>query len=143
MKKFIKRYVLTAIVINLVSIVYGAILSYVLQGENPSILFSCMEGLFVGFLVAVIYLILTFSFGYGFNQEDFNETHIKKLISFMNVVACILMCYGITILIENSEGITFTHMWMYIVNLLFSTLVIAKANYDGKKLRQALSDCKG
>ena len=143
MKKFIKRYVLTAIVINLLSIVYGAIFSYVLQGENPSILFSCMEGLLVGFLVATIYLILTFGLGYMVEQVEFNETQSKVLICLVNIFVCTLMCYGITILIENREGITLAHVWIYIVTLLFSTLVTGKANYDGKKLRQAVSECKG
>lgn len=143
MKKLIKKYVLTAIVINLVAIVYGTIFNFVLSGENASILFSYVEGLLVGFLVAVVYLMLTFPLGYCFDQEEFNDTNVKRILTFMNVVACLLMSYGITILIGSKEWSTFTYVWMYIVNLLFSVLIIGKANYDGKKLRQALSECKG
>lgn len=138
MKKLIKKYVLTAIVINIVAIVYGTIFNFILSGENASILFSYVEGLFVGFLVVVIYLIMAFACGYCFDQEELKDVHAKRIFIFMNLVAGILTSYGITILIGNNEWSTFTYVWMYILNLLFSGLVILKANYDGKKIRQAL-----
>ena len=97
-----------------------------------------MEGLFVGFLVVVIYLIMAFACGYCFDQEELKDLHAKRIFIFMNLVAGILMSLGIANLIGNNELSTFTYVWMYIVNLLFSGLVIIKANYDGKKIRQEL-----
>lgn len=138
MKKLIKKYLLTAIVIELLAIVYGTIFNFILSGENASILFSYVEGLFVGFLVVVIYLIMAFACGYCFDQEELKDLHAKRIFIFMNLAAGILMSFGITNLIGNNELSTFTYVWMYIVNLLFSGLVILKANYDGKKIRQAL-----
>jgi len=138
MKKIIKKYLFTAIVINLLAIVYGTIFNFILSGENASILFSYVEGLFVGFLVVVIYLIMAFACGYCFDQEELKDLHAKRIFIFMNLVAGILMSLGIANLIGNNELSTFTYVWMYIVNLLFSGLVIIKANYDGKKIRQEL-----
>ena len=131
---------MTAIVINLLAIAYGAILNFVYQGENASILFAYVEGLLVGFLVTVIYCIMTFALGYCFVEEDIQDIHAGRIITLMNTTAIMLTWCGISALIGNVGWIELDYAWMHIVNVLFSGLVVGKANYDASKLRKTLKE---
>lgn len=139
MKKDTKKYILTAIAINLLSIAYGTILNFVWQGENVSILFAYVEGILVGFLVTFIYCIMTFILGHGLEEKEFHDKYAKWIITFMNTVAILLTWVGITALIGSVEWIALDYAWIYIANVFFSGLVVVKANYDGRKIRQTLS----
>ena len=57
----------------------------------------------------------------------------------MNTVAILLTWVGITALIGSVEWIALDYAWIYIANVFFSGLVVVKANYDGRKIRQTLS----
>lgn len=136
-----KKHFFIAIAFWLVGVIYGAIFNFILRGDNASVLFSYVQGLFVGFLSGALYYFLTFAFGVCFTQEFFDDDKIiiKTSTVLSNVVAFVGMCYAITMLIGNFKPITLPYAWMHIVNLLFVGAVVGKANYDGKVLRKQVN----
>ena len=137
-----KKHFFMAIAFSLVGVIYGAIFNFILRGEDASVLFSYVQGLFVGFLSGIIYYFLTFVFGVCFTQEIFDDD--KKTVKLgkilLNVVAFVGMCYAITMITSNFKLITPSYAWMHVVNLLFVGAVIGKANYDAKILRNTLKE---
>ena len=133
-----KKHVFVAIAFFIVGLVYGSIFSFILQGENASILSSYMKGFAVGILALIIYLMVFVFFRYCYDEEYLNDGFSKFLIIFANIVVSVSIMYGITTFISsyNQYPITHTYAWMHIVNLLFAVTVVAKANYDGKVLRK-------
>ena len=138
--KLVKNYFLMPIVFFPVGLVYGAILNFILSGEDSSVFWSCVKGSLIGFVAGTMYLFLTFFFGHCFNQEYLEDRLIKTVAILMNVTAFVGMCYGITVIIGNSEPITFDYAWIHIVNWLFVGAVVGKSNYDGKALRNFVKE---
>ena len=128
------------IVFFVVGLVYGATLNFILSGEDASVFWAYVKGILVGFFAGTIYLFLTFLFGHCFNQEYLENKLIKIVIMLTNVTAFVGMCYGITILIGNNEPITLEYAWMHIVNWMFVGGVVGKSNYDGKVLRNYITE---
>lgn len=126
--KSVKNYFIMPIVFSVVGFVYAAIF------------WSCAKGIFVGFLVGIMYLVLTFFFGHCFNQEYVTDKLRKTITILMNAVAFVGMCYGITMVIGNNKPITLHYEWIHIVNCLFVGIVVGKANYDGKVLRNFIKE---
>lgn len=133
--KLVKNYFLMPIVFFAVGLIYGAILNFILSGEDATVFWSCVHGGLVGFLAGIMYLFLTFFFGHCFNQEYVTEKLRKTSTILINAIAFVGMCYGITMVISNNKLITLHYAWMHIVNLLFVSVVVGKSNYDGKALR--------
>lgn len=128
------------IVFSVVGLVYGAIFNFILSGNDATIFWSCAHGVLVGFLAGIMYLVLTFFFGHCFNQEYVTDKLRKTITILMNAIAFVGMCYAITTVISNNELITLHYAWMHIVNLLFVSVVVGKANYDGKALRNFIKE---
>lgn len=138
--KLVKNYILMTIVFSLVGFVYGAIFNFILSGDDATVFWSCVHGVLVGFLAGIMYMFLTFSFGHCFNQEYVTIKLEKTITILINTIAFVGMCYAITMIISNNELITFHYAWMHIVNLLFVSVVVGKANYDGKALRNFIKE---
>lgn len=128
------------IVFFIVGLVYGAIFNFILSGDEATITWSCVHGIFVGTLAGIMYLVLTFFFGYCFNQEYLEDKLIKTVTILLNVTAFVGMCYAITMIIGDNEPITLEYAWIHIANWLFVGVVIGKANYDGKVLRKFVKE---
>ena len=138
--KLVKNYVLMTIVFSLVGLVYGAIFNFILSGDDATVFWSCVHGALVGFLAGIMYMVLTFVFGHCFNQEYVTDKLEKAITILFNTIAFVGMCYAITTVISNNELITLNYAWMHIVNLLFVSVVVGKANYDGKALRNLIKE---
>ena len=128
------------IVFSLVGFVYGAIFNFILRGDDAPVFWSCVHGGLVGFLAGIMYMVLTFFFGHCFNQEYVTVKLKKTITILMNAIAFVGMCYAITVIISNYKLITLYYVWMHIVNLLFVSAVVGKANYDGKALRNFIKE---
>ena len=129
-----------SIVFSIVGLIYGAVFNFILSGEDATVFWSCVQGVLVGFLAGIMYMVLTFFFGHCFNQEYVTVKLEKTITILMNVIAFVEMCYGITMVIGNNEPITLHCAWMHIVNLLFVSVVVGKANYDGKALKKFIKE---
>ncbi|MBQ2835387.1 MAG: hypothetical protein IJE68_00930 [Clostridia bacterium] len=126
-----KKHVLMTIAIFAVSLVFGCVFNFVLQGENPSIVFSIIRGFFIGILTSIFYIILSVFMGLGVVEEYFGQS-AKFLITMVNVLGFIAIWVGITGFITQT---TLDNVWMQIVIILFSIAVVVKANQDRKDLR--------
>lgn len=140
MVKLVEKYVAMTSIFGVGGLVYGAIFNFILSGEDATLFWSYVKGILVGFLAGTIYLVLTFVLGHCFNQEYITDKLTKTITIFMNAVAFVGMCSGITMIIGNNEPILLKYAWMHIVNLLFVGAVVGKSNYDGKVLRNFIKE---
>ena len=126
-----KKHIFESIVLFVLGIFSGTILNHFFQ--NTPLWKSIIEGMFLGLIIAIVYIVMVMFWGYLYD-ENYPS---KLLIIFENSVSTVMLWYSMITFTTDNEGITSKYAWIHIVFVIFSILIVLYANNEGKKIRKA------